>query len=225
MTEIAEPFTAPSPSTTNWVPLGSGSGVPQPVVNGQWVKGVGGAAVWAAITPADVANIPYGTSLPGSPYDGQEAILVDSTTNPSYQWRFRYNAGSTSAYKWEFVGGAETIARSATNVSTTSTTSVDLGGISITLPRDGDYNARFSLVTYLNVASGNTFANLFVNAFDSGIDTSVVFTTAFTQVGDGTSGRLSGVSGGRVITLRHSVTAGTGNWPIRALAVVPVRVS
>jgi len=308
MTEIAEPFTAPSPSTTNWVPLGSGSGVPQPVVNGQWVKGVGGAAVWSAIAQADLAGSPiaiappappgndlnqivasgwylnsgmanapnaswlwvearyvnanyqtqtardmqadnprewirqnntgvwspwvlraptlsYGTSLPASPYDGQEAILVDSTTNPSYQWRFRYNAGSTSAYKWEFVGGAETIARSATNVSTTSTTSVDLGGISITLPRDGDYNARFSLVTYLNVASGNTFANLFVNAFDSGIDTSVVFTTAFTQVGDGTSGRLSGVSGGRVITLRHSVTAGTGNWPIRALAVVPVRVS
>jgi len=47
----------------------------------------------------------YGTSLPASPYDGQEAVLVDSVTNPSYQWRFRYNAGSTSPYKWEYVGG------------------------------------------------------------------------------------------------------------------------
>ena len=42
----------------------------------------------------------YGTTLPASPVDGQEAILVDSVTNPTYQWRFRYNAGSTSAYKW-----------------------------------------------------------------------------------------------------------------------------
>jgi hypothetical protein len=30
---------------------------PTPVVNGQWIKGVGGAAVWAAITPADVPGL------------------------------------------------------------------------------------------------------------------------------------------------------------------------
>src|SRR5215831_7217940 len=48
----------------------------------------------------------YGTTLPSSPYDGQEAVLVDLATNPGYQWRFRYNAQSTSAYKWEFVGGS-----------------------------------------------------------------------------------------------------------------------
>jgi hypothetical protein len=53
------------------------------------------------------AALAYGTTLPASPINGQEAILVDSITNPSYQWRFRYNAGSTSAYKWEFVGGSE----------------------------------------------------------------------------------------------------------------------
>lgn len=32
-------------------------GVPTPVVNGQWIKGVGGAAVWSAITPADVPGV------------------------------------------------------------------------------------------------------------------------------------------------------------------------
>lgn len=46
---------APDPVTTKWIPLGGGvTGIPVPVVNGQWVKGVGGAAVWSAITPADV---------------------------------------------------------------------------------------------------------------------------------------------------------------------------
>lgn len=29
-----------------------------PVVNGQWIKGVGGAAVWSAIAPADIAGYP-----------------------------------------------------------------------------------------------------------------------------------------------------------------------
>ena len=53
------PLTAPSPATTKWVPLGTGTGtgVPLPVVNGQWLKGVGGAAVWSAISAGDVAGI------------------------------------------------------------------------------------------------------------------------------------------------------------------------
>jgi len=57
--------------------------------------------------PGLAANLNYGTTLPPSPADGQEAILVDSTTAPTYQWRFRYNAGHTGdANKWEYVGGA-----------------------------------------------------------------------------------------------------------------------
>lgn len=34
-----------------------GIGVPAPVVNGQWIKGVGGAAVWSAIAAADVTGL------------------------------------------------------------------------------------------------------------------------------------------------------------------------
>ena len=205
-------------STPYWEPLAASPSIPLPVVNGQWIKGVGGAAVWAPITSADVSGIgartstlldsgasfdvawagagahtlidevnptatfshirrygappagtgtrlvlrsgggnafgithnsstgtgvplfcargvgrqlapgevsefiyeaqyplwieinydeivSYGTSLPLGTADGMEAVLVDSLTNPSYQWRFRYNAGSTSAYKWECIGG------------------------------------------------------------------------------------------------------------------------
>jgi hypothetical protein len=36
------------------------SPVPTPVVNGQWVKGVGGAAVWSAIADADVPSLVSG---------------------------------------------------------------------------------------------------------------------------------------------------------------------
>jgi hypothetical protein len=34
----------------------AGPGVPTPVVNGQWIKGVGGAAVWSAIATADLPS-------------------------------------------------------------------------------------------------------------------------------------------------------------------------
>lgn len=63
---------------------------------------------WTEIS-RDIANSisSYNTTLPGSPVDGQEAILVDSVTNPTYVWRLRYNAGSASAYKWEFIGGTD----------------------------------------------------------------------------------------------------------------------
>jgi hypothetical protein len=97
-------------------------------------------------TPAP--TVAYGTSLPGSPVDGQEAILVDSTTNPSYQWRFRYNAGSSSAYKWEFVGGAPLGANPAgLAVGYASTAFAQISSSpTLTLPRAGDYRVEFGAI-------------------------------------------------------------------------------
>jgi hypothetical protein len=129
------------------------------VVNGQWIKGVGGAAVWSAITPADVANIPYGTSLPASPFNGQEAILVDSTTNPSYAWRFRYNAGSTSTYKWEFIGGAPSLAYEAVDFVISTPTPA---GPVLTAPRAGQYVLQHSSFGYSPDSVGSYFYGIFV---------------------------------------------------------------
>src|SRR5215471_8425750 len=49
---------------------GSNGGVPLPVVNGQWIKGVGGAAVWSAIAPSD---------LVGYPTDATKALYGDGS--------------------------------------------------------------------------------------------------------------------------------------------------
>ena len=55
---VVEQHAAPPPATTKWVPVGPGmAGIPTPVVNGQWVKGAGGAAVWAGLTASPVANL------------------------------------------------------------------------------------------------------------------------------------------------------------------------
>jgi hypothetical protein len=97
--------------------------------------------------PAPVPN--YGISLPASPVDGQEAILVDSLTNPTYQWRFRYNAQNSSAYKWEFVGGAPYTAIEQTGVTINSTFG-PIGPIAA-LPRPGVYIIDFQLMFYAPV--------------------------------------------------------------------------
>ena len=83
--------------------------------------------------------IGIGTSLPASPFDGQEYILTDSLTAPTYAWRFRYVASITDAYKWVFIGGYAIRNFEATSVLPTSTYVVY--GPVLTIPRPGIYDA------------------------------------------------------------------------------------
>jgi len=103
------------------------------------------------IIPGASLPVSYGTTLPVNPVDGQEAILVDSLTNPTYQWRFRYNAGSSSAYKWEFVGGAPAQAEIETLENTASTSYVSLAtaGPSFAIPRAGEYLIEIGARTFV----------------------------------------------------------------------------
>jgi hypothetical protein len=127
----------------------TGIGVPTPIVNGQWVKGVGGAAVWSAITLADIPNAAakptYGITLPASPVDGQEHILVDSLTAPTYSWRCRYNAQSTNAYKWEVHGGNPLVGLNQTQQTVNTVNAwISITPTPITLPREGHWTLSAS---------------------------------------------------------------------------------
>ena len=79
-----------------------------------------------------------------SPYDGQEVNLQVDAAN-GVNWRFRYNAASASAYKWEFVGGSELVVVVGGGESTTggvgSYVNLATVGPSIVVPRAGDYLA------------------------------------------------------------------------------------
>lgn len=86
----------------------------------------GGGKVPAAQLPTIGAS--YGTVFPAAPADGQEHILVDSALNPGWIWRFRYNALSTSTYKWECIGGASFTALAA----------------AVNVPRAGDWDVQVS---------------------------------------------------------------------------------
>lgn len=97
---------------------------------------------WA--TPASGGGgsaVSIGTTLPSSPSNLQEAILVDSLTAPTYSWRFIYDTSITDANKWIFTGGSPIEVSIEAADTTASATPVDLSAVgpSITIPRSGLY--------------------------------------------------------------------------------------
>jgi hypothetical protein len=104
---------------------------------------------WAASQAAS-----YGTSLPANPIDGQEAVLVDSLTNPSYQWRFRYNSNSTSAYKWEFIGGSQAAIGYTAGDPVASGWNAVSNPPAFGFPRNGEYLFSNSALFTLSSGSG-----------------------------------------------------------------------
>jgi hypothetical protein len=173
-------------------------------------------------------TVAYGTSLPASPTDGQEAILVDSITNPTYQWRFRYNAGSSSAYKWEFIGGAP--AMSAVDTSQAANFNGTWGdfatvGPAITVPRAGDYDYHFVINGLGSGSSDNynvgvalgagTPAKQYISYLPNGSQSLVLSGEA----------RLTALAASQELRLRYLNGNATITIKNRTLKVWPVRVA
>ena len=101
-------------------------------------KALFGDGTWkvpsGASTPAVTA------ALPGSPTNGDEIILVDSTTAPTYAWHLHY-ISAKSSNKWQFVGGSPIISEVTASESTASLsyTALTTAGPSVALPVAGDY--------------------------------------------------------------------------------------
>jgi len=93
----------------------------------------GGSASPAAVAPQYVTLTQF-AALTAT--DGLEVYLVVDATN-GVVWHLRYNAGSSSAYKWEYLGGAPMIAQGLSG-STTVSTPTSIGG-GLVIPRAGDY--------------------------------------------------------------------------------------
>ena len=179
-------------------------------------------------TPAAPQTIPYGTSLPASPADGQEAILVDSVTNPTYTWRFRFNSLSSSAYKWEFVGGAPVFGYVEGPHSVTSTTFVDLtGGPSITLPRSGDYEVAHGFTARSTTAAVFAISTLSVSGAVpvTAHEIASVIPNTNNYVVPMRRFRVDGITGSRIVKVQYRVSAGTVEFLRRDLVIAPVRVS
>jgi hypothetical protein len=132
-------------------------------------------AAWpGGVTPAPAPfSIGYGTTLPVAPTDGQRYVLVDSLTAPNWQWEFRFNAGNTTAYKWELVGGYPLFSGSGgsyTNSAPPVSTWFDVSNPNptLTVPRSGVYLLEFTVFGQSQATSGGYTMSSSVLASTSG---------------------------------------------------------
>ena len=222
-------YMAVNPSTGQ-TPPPAVSGMP-PVVNGQWLKGVGGAAVWSAIASADLppqAVATYGISFPASPSDGAEHVLIDNLGNPSYQWRFRYNAGSSSAYKWEFIGGPPLQGYSGASVVVNTTgTWTNIVSSTFTIPRAGEYILSGDS-TVSHPSAGPT---CYVGIYAGGVSNVPIYSNGGFPSAGGYSLSICiapykvVISAGVVIGMAAQNNVVGGNFAFNGWQAIPVRVS
>jgi hypothetical protein len=175
------------------------------------------------------------TSLPSSPVDGQIIDYVADSTN-GVVWRFRYRSASTSAYKWEFIGGPPNFSYVGPNnyfgtrQTTTSLTFADLStvGPSFVTPFAGDWDCTYNFIAETTNTSTN--ARIWV----TGDSTSLGWDLGDSQVYGG--GQINGnhvatirrtsLASGSTIKLQYAVSnAGTTAyfWN-RRLYITPVRI-
>lgn len=182
----------------------------------QFVYTIGAATVMGSATRV--------SALPISPVDGQEIYYVADATN-SIVWHLRYNAGSASAYKWEYLGGPPIRVLAGATLSTASAADQTTNAPSYTAPLSGDFNCWWGSDFTQNVgASANDCRlGLFANA---SFKRELIWNL---PSGSGAPGsdkhRITGVVSGQVIDVRyHSNSSLATNWVGVALEIVPLRV-
>jgi hypothetical protein len=168
----------------------------------------------------------YGATPPASPQDGDEWVLPADTTN-GVMWKFRYRAGSASAYKWEFVGGAS-LRHLVPGVETSPGTAgwSDLATINrVTAPRAGDYEIQYG--TTWSCSGGATAATygVGIGAFSSPANSIGMSVYAANVQTTSSGAHVMTCAAGDEIRCRLNFSLGNGNYSSRFLIVRPVRVS
>lgn len=182
--------------------------------------------------PGSTLPVTYGTSLPVSPLEGQEAILVDSVTTPSYQWRFRYDPNISDANKWVFVGGAAgcTIVAALENAPGTSYAALTTPGPSFTVPRAGDYLIEIGADMSTSNGPGSNQA---VMSYDIGVTAAVDADSArvysggawVTGVGAMSLSKKSLAAGTTLVAKYKYTPNASASFARRFMRVTPVRVA
>jgi hypothetical protein len=157
------------------------------------------------ITTSTIAGGP-----PASPLDGDIwiATAIDAL---GARWQFQYNAGSGSAYKWEFIGG--TPARTSGCSVNTTATQVLIMSNPLTMARGGEYLIRYGAIVqnsggYSAVYTGAVL--IYVNGASTGIHVDCDIGGNFTGSGIAASAPGVGCGGGQQIALAGTSNAGGG---------------
>jgi hypothetical protein len=99
---------------------------------------------------------PVVTALPTSPVDGQECYFVADAAN-GIKWHLKYNASSSSAYKWEYLGGPP-LTSTLTPVTARPVLTAAWAAVpnvpTITMPLAGDFWIGYGYLGASNAAGG-----------------------------------------------------------------------
>lgn len=181
---------------------------------------------WGSINGAFV------TALPASANDGDEVYYQADAAN-SIVWHLRYNAGSASAYKWEFLGGAAMISEDATGGTTASTTYVDVGTApQVTVLRAGQYKIHF--YSEVGPNAGNAALSQYFVRIAPKLGAAVTVDADSTMLQDETATETRGgisrtivrtLAASDLVKLQARVNQGSGTIGRSGLEIIPIRVN
>lgn len=181
-----------------------------------------------------LASAPLVTSLPSAPIDGQEIRYVADATN-GIIWNLRYRAASSSAYKWEFIGGSPLHNSNGSYPGAINSASyVDVpSAANVTVPLDGDYMVDFNGKADCTSSQYGSLNNVAVmTATVSPSDTKAAGVATYTTSGGYVRGsfsrlvNLDGVSAGETIKMQARAAVGSVSivYHYTGMSVTPIRV-
>jgi len=222
---------------------GNGDGVRQILFprsgSGQvWTRWCNSSNVWSTWQWWGVPQMV--TSISGISFDGQEILLTDSLTAPTYTWQLKYNAASTNTNKWEYIGGTPAfVAVEASEAwSGTVGTPTDLAtvGPQFTVPRSGDYMVELWCRVDAGAQTGWDCASMhLVDNNNAGTSPTIqclgnvyLSPTTVPYVALNAAGIVPVVSG-HVLKAKYMIlaqdAAGSINFAQRRMRITPVRLS
>jgi len=180
-------------------------------------------------TSAKIPGVPPpvpATTLPASPTDGQQAILVDNVTTPTYCWLLQWSA---AASKWFFIGGASATSQVLTQESTANNGFIDLAtvGPQVTVPRAGLYLITWTCNYYTAAAGNNCMASVKLGATATSANEGVTVAGVGNGwwMSTGRSNMARSLNASDVVKWQANGTGATANFANRNLAVLPVYVT
>lgn len=163
----------------------------------------------------------YGASPPSTPIDGDLWAYPVSTG----VWMFRYNAGSGSAYKWEFMGGPDVFQIAELGTSSAVSTGWNTSTPTLTIPRAGDYRID-TMASFGNGPAGG-FVQLGAHHLSATPPYSFAVTsdTAAAYIAISATYNFAGLSTSDIMRVCLYANVGGFTAGNRVLRAVPIRVA
>jgi hypothetical protein len=180
----------------------------------------------AAQLPPGIVNVPLASFPPASPTADQIICLVlpasyDPIGGKPVRWLLSYDATNLC---WDFVGGPDLYAEALPSVGTNSTSYVDLGGPSLTVPRAGSYLIDWG--AYMGAGSQGSNGKISLTAGPGPADAISLVGTGFGGSSNATAREVA-LSALQAVAFRYAGTNATytQGFSQRWLHVQPIRIT